>query len=74
MTTSTDTSQVILRTTGVSKSFGKFVALNNISAEFSRNAITSIIGPNGAGKVPTSTSCQARFLRPAARSSSRGAM
>ena len=50
MTTSTDTSQVILRTTGVSKSFGKFVALNNISAEFSRNAITSIIGPNGAGK------------------------
>ena len=48
---SADTSsQVILRTTGVSKSFGKFVALNNISAEFSRNAITSIIGPNGAGK------------------------
>ncbi|MGL4261284.1 MAG: ATP-binding cassette domain-containing protein, partial [Afipia sp.] len=50
MMTSTDASQVILRTTGVSKSFGKFVALNNISAEFSRNAITSIIGPNGAGK------------------------
>ena len=49
--TSVDTSsQVILRTTGVSKSFGKFVALSNISAEFSRNAITSIIGPNGAGK------------------------
>ncbi|MFT6672387.1 MAG: branched-chain amino acid transport system ATP-binding protein, partial [Afipia broomeae] len=48
MMTSTDTSQVILRTTGVSKSFGKFVTLNNISAEFSRNAITSIIGPNGA--------------------------
>jgi branched-chain amino acid transport system ATP-binding protein len=51
MTTSTDTSsKVILRTTGVSKKFGKFVALNNISAEFSRDAITSIIGPNGAGK------------------------
>ena len=43
-------SQVILRTTGVSKSFGKFLALNNITAEFERGAITSIIGPNGAGK------------------------
>ncbi len=42
--------EVILRTRGVGKTFGKFVALNNISAEFSRGAITSIIGPNGAGK------------------------
>ena len=42
--------QVILRTRGVGKLFGKFVALNNISAEFSKGAITSIIGPNGAGK------------------------
>ncbi|OKO82754.1 ABC transporter ATP-binding protein [Bradyrhizobium sp. NAS96.2] len=43
-------SEIILRTRGVGKTFGKFVALNNISAEFSRGAITSIIGPNGAGK------------------------
>jgi branched-chain amino acid transport system ATP-binding protein len=43
-------SQVILRTRGVGKVFGKFVALNNISAEFPKGAITSIIGPNGAGK------------------------
>jgi branched-chain amino acid transport system ATP-binding protein len=43
-------SQVILRTNGVSKSFGKFKALSNVSAEFHRGAITSIIGPNGAGK------------------------
>jgi branched-chain amino acid transport system ATP-binding protein len=41
---------IILRTTGVGKVFGKFVALNNISAEFPKGAITSIIGPNGAGK------------------------
>ena len=40
----------ILRTRGVGKTFGKFVALNNISAEFTKGAITSIIGPNGAGK------------------------
>jgi branched-chain amino acid transport system ATP-binding protein len=45
-----DNSQVILRTHGVSKLFGKFRALNNISASFPRGAITSIIGPNGAGK------------------------
>src|ERR1700734_2909630 len=42
--------EVILRTRGVGKVFGKFVALNNISAEFTKGAITSIIGPNGAGK------------------------
>src|ERR1700753_2798118 len=42
--------EVILRTHGVGKVFGKFVALNNISAEFPKGAITSIIGPNGAGK------------------------
>lgn len=42
--------EVILRTRGVGKSFGKFVALHNISAEFTKGAVTSIIGPNGAGK------------------------
>ena len=42
--------EIILRTHGVGKVFGKFVALNNISAEFPKGAITSIIGPNGAGK------------------------
>ncbi len=42
--------QVILRTRGVGKVFGRFVALKNISAEFPAGAITSIIGPNGAGK------------------------
>jgi branched-chain amino acid transport system ATP-binding protein len=48
--TATAASPIILRTTGVSKMFGKFIALNNISAEFERGVITSIIGPNGAGK------------------------
>jgi len=41
---------VILRTKSVGRVFGKFVALKDVSAEFSRGAITSIIGPNGAGK------------------------
>jgi branched-chain amino acid transport system ATP-binding protein len=48
--TGTASQQVILRTRGVGKLFGKFVALRNITAEFTRGAITSIIGPNGAGK------------------------
>jgi branched-chain amino acid transport system ATP-binding protein len=50
MVASPPSQEVILRTKGVSKVFGKFVALNNISAEFTKGAITSIIGPNGAGK------------------------
>ena len=49
-TLASNSSKVIMRTTGVSKVFGKFRALNNITAEFSSGAITSIIGPNGAGK------------------------
>jgi branched-chain amino acid transport system ATP-binding protein len=49
-TTESGSSKVIMRTEGASKLFGKFKALNNISAEFHSGAITSIIGPNGAGK------------------------
>ena len=46
--------QVILRTKGVGKIFGKFVALNNISAEFTKGAITSIIGPKNVPMPPSS--------------------
>jgi len=41
---------VILTVESVGKTFGKFVALTNVSAHFRRDALTSIIGPNGAGK------------------------
>lgn len=34
----------------VGRSFGGFVALAGISAEFERNKVTAVIGPNGAGK------------------------
>src|SRR5438046_9254788 len=43
-------SPVILRTERVGKKFGRFIALNEVSAEFRRDALTAIIGPNGAGK------------------------
>ena len=43
-------SEIILSTQGVGVSFGKFVALRGVSAEFRRGELAGIIGPNGAGK------------------------
>ena len=43
-------SDIILGTSDVGMSFGKFVALRGISAEFRRGELAGIIGPNGAGK------------------------
>ncbi len=40
----------ILEVENISKRFGSFVALNNVSVAFERNKLTAIIGPNGAGK------------------------
>ena len=40
----------ILAVENISKRFGNFVALNNVSVAFERNKLTAIIGPNGAGK------------------------
>ena len=40
----------ILEVNGVSRFFGKFQALNNVSVSFQRGELTAIIGPNGAGK------------------------
>ena len=40
----------ILEVRAVSRSFGKFVALHNISTKFYSGELTAIIGPNGAGK------------------------
>lgn len=44
------TTAPILEVSGVSRYFGKFQALNNISVKFSPGELTAIIGPNGAGK------------------------
>ena len=40
----------ILEVKGVSRYFGKFQALNDISVAFMPGELTAIIGPNGAGK------------------------
>ncbi len=42
--------QPILVTENVTKKFGAFVALKNVSTAFETNKLTAIIGPNGAGK------------------------
>jgi branched-chain amino acid transport system ATP-binding protein len=43
----------ILEARHVSKSFGKFKALQNVSTSFMPGTLTAIIGPNGAGKSTT---------------------
>ena len=40
----------ILSTRDVGVSFGRFVALRAVSAQFRRGELAGIIGPNGAGK------------------------
>ncbi len=43
-------SSTILKTENVSRKFGAFVALKDVSIEFPARQLTAIIGPNGAGK------------------------
>jgi ABC-type branched-subunit amino acid transport system ATPase component len=45
----------IVEVEGVSKRFGNFVALNQVTARFEARKLSAIIGPNGAGKSPSST-------------------
>ncbi|MBA4176260.1 MAG: ABC transporter ATP-binding protein [Leptothrix sp. (in: Bacteria)] len=40
----------ILEVEGLSKHFGRFVALNKVTARFQPHKLSAIIGPNGAGK------------------------
>ncbi|OWW19521.1 ABC transporter ATP-binding protein [Noviherbaspirillum denitrificans] len=42
--------EIIIRTEAVTRRFGGFTALKNVSVGFEKGKLTSIIGPNGAGK------------------------
>jgi branched-chain amino acid transport system ATP-binding protein len=42
--------EVILKVTGLNKSFGGLKATNNVNYEMTRGELSAIIGPNGAGK------------------------
>jgi branched-chain amino acid transport system ATP-binding protein len=48
---------------GVTKSFGGFIAVNDVTISFPRGAIYGIIGPNGAGKT-TLFNLLSGFLKP----------
>jgi len=43
--------EVILKTEGLTKNFGKFRAIDTVDLKITSGIITSIIGPNGAGKT-----------------------
>ncbi len=53
MTTQTPAREIILRTTGLSKSFGKLEAVKNLNLELWRGEVFGFLGPNGAGKSTT---------------------
>ena len=45
--------EIVLRTVGLSKSFGKLEAVKNLNLELRRGEVFGFLGPNGAGKSTT---------------------
>ena len=43
--------EVLLRTDGLSKSFGGLKAVSGLSFGIRKGSVTSLVGPNGAGKT-----------------------
>ena len=41
----------LLSATNISKSYGDFKALNDVSVEVEKGSIHGLLGPNGAGKL-----------------------
>jgi ABC-2 type transport system ATP-binding protein len=56
-------SAVVLRTEGLTKSYGSLVAVNNLSLEVHQGEILGFLGPNGAGKT-TSIDMMCGLLKP----------
>jgi ABC-2 type transport system ATP-binding protein len=50
---SVELNDVVLRTTGLTKRFGKLEAVKNLNLELRRGEVFGFLGPNGAGKSTT---------------------
>ena len=50
---STEASDVMIKTEGLTKTFGAFTAVNHLSFDVRRGEIFGFLGPNGAGKTTT---------------------
>lgn len=57
--------EMILVTQGLTKKFGGFVAVDDVSLQIRRGSIHALIGPNGAGKT-TCFNLLTKFLTPSA--------
>jgi len=56
-------SDIVLSTQGVSKSFGNFLAIDDVTLDIRRGSIHALIGPNGAGKT-TLFNLLTKFIAP----------
>src|SRR5690349_10194575 len=56
-------SDTILETTGLTREFSGFVAVNNVKLQVQKGMIHALIGPNGAGKT-TCFNLLTKFLQP----------
>jgi len=51
LTGALDDASILVRSRGVTKTFGGLTAVNNVDFDIPRGSIVSLIGPNGAGKT-----------------------
>ena len=58
-------SETVIKLENLTKSFGHFTAVNNISLEVHRGETIGLVGPNGAGKT-TTIKMIAKILKPSA--------
>ena len=51
--TDNSSTEIMIETEGLSKYYGKFVAVENLSFSIRKGEVVAFLGPNGAGKSTT---------------------